>query len=171
MQEIPLTKLNLSAFGIFNQWLLLTSGDFAAGQYNAMTISWGSAGVMWNKPFVMVVVRPTRHTFQFMEKYNTFSLCAFHEAFRPALELLGTRSGREGDKIKESGLIPAAASRIAAPVFVEADLVLECKKIYWDDYKPEQFLAGYIARNYAGDYHRIYFGEILAACGTAQYAG
>jgi hypothetical protein len=44
------------------QWLLLTSGDLGKNDYNTMTIAWGSIGVMWNKPFVQVVVRPTRYT-------------------------------------------------------------------------------------------------------------
>ena len=34
-----------------------------------MTVSWGSMGMIWNKPFIQVVVRPQRHTFEFMEKY------------------------------------------------------------------------------------------------------
>jgi len=151
-------------------WLLLTAGDFAAGDYNTMTVGWGSFGVMWNLPFAQVGGRPTRHTFSFTGRYDTFTLCAFGEEHRPALQLLGTRSGRDGDKITPAGLTPVAATQVAAPAFEQAELVVECRKIYWDDLDSEHFLDPNIESNYPKqDYHRVYFGEILAISGTADY--
>ena len=145
------------------------AGDFVAKDYNTMTISWGSLGTMWNRPFVQVVVRPTRYTYTFMERYPTFTLSAFPDDCHDALRLLGSKSGREGDKIAESGLTPQASARVGAPGFAEAELVLECRKIYFDDYEPTHFLADYIQKNYKNDFHRVYFGEILAIQGTAAY--
>ena len=58
------------------QWLVLTAGSFAEGRYNAMTVAWGSFGTMWSKPFAQIVVRPSRYTREFMEQYDTFTLCA-----------------------------------------------------------------------------------------------
>jgi hypothetical protein len=50
--------------------------------------------------------------------------------------------------------------------------VLECRKIYWDDLKPEHFLDPTIEDNYsANDYHRVYFGSIVAASGETKYRG
>jgi flavin reductase (DIM6/NTAB) family NADH-FMN oxidoreductase RutF len=145
-----------------SHWFLLTAGDFSSGEYNTMTISWGAFGNLWNKPFAMVVVRLQRYTFQFMEKSNDFSLCAFPMEKQPILSMLGSKSGRDGDKIKESGLTVLPSAVIGSPIFEEAALQIECKKIYWDDLNPEHFLAGYIQRNYAmKDYHRMYFGEIV----------
>lgn len=153
-----------------NQWLLLTAGDFASKRYNAMTIAWGSMGTMWNKPFVQVVVRPQRHTRKFMDEFDSFTVCAFRPALRSALQLLGSKSGRDGNKIAESGLTPAAASAVEAPIFAEADLAIECRKIFWQDMDPKGFVSPAIAANYsAKDYHRIYFGEIIAISGTAEY--
>jgi flavin reductase (DIM6/NTAB) family NADH-FMN oxidoreductase RutF len=151
-------------------WLLLSSGDFSAGKYNAMTISWGSLGVMWNRPFAQVVVRPQRYTFEFMERYDTFTLSAFPRQYHQALSLLGTKSGRDGDKISKAGLTAVASTCVAAPAYAEASVVLECRKIYWQDYDPAHFLDPSIARNYpAQDYHRVYYGEILAVVGTDAY--
>jgi hypothetical protein len=49
-------------------------------------------------------------------------------------------------------------------------LIIECKKIYWDDFKPENFLDGSIEENYPQkDYHRFFFGEITEITGTEQY--
>jgi flavin reductase (DIM6/NTAB) family NADH-FMN oxidoreductase RutF len=152
------------------QWFLLTCGDFAKGHYNAMTVSWGSMGVMWNRPFVQVVVRPMRYTYEFMEQYGTFTLCAFSDKYRRALNLMGSRSGRAGDKIAQAGLTPIASTQVAAPGFAEAELIVECKKIYWDDFDPAHFLDPSIEANYSKqDYHRIYFGQVMAIYAESAY--
>lgn len=152
------------------RWLLLTSGDFSQKQFNSMTISWGSLGVMWNRPFAQVVVRPVRYTFEFIERFDSFTLCAFPKSYRKALSLLGSKSGRDGDKIAEAGLTPTAARVVSAPAFAEAELVIECRKIYWQDFDPSHFLDAQIDQNYPQkDYHRIYYGEIVAIEGAAVY--
>ena len=153
------------------QSLILAAGDFAAGDYNAMTVGWGSFGTMWDRPIAMVVVRPQRHTYQFIEKYDTFTLCAFPPEHRRAVDLIGSKSGRDGDKIAEAGLTPVGASVVAAPVFAEAELIVECRKIFRTVYEPSQFVDPSIDRNYLKkDYHRVYFGEILAVAGIASTA-
>jgi flavin reductase (DIM6/NTAB) family NADH-FMN oxidoreductase RutF len=163
--------LQVKVHGLFaNQWLLLTAGDFNSRRFNTMTIAWGSIGTMWNKPFVQVVVRPQRHTRKFMDEFETFTVCAFPTACRSALQLLGSKSGRDGNKILESGLTPAAATAVGAPVFAEATLAIECRKVYWQDMDPRGFASSSIAANYpVKDYHRIYFGEIVAIRGTGEY--
>lgn len=152
------------------QSLLLASGDFALKDFNAMTVGWGSLGYIWRRPFVQVVVRPVRYTFSFMERFDSFTLTAFPAEYDAALSLLGTKSGRDGDKIAESGLTPTPSTIVPAPGFAEAELILECRKMYWDDLEPDHFLdAGIHAHYPAKDYHRIYYGEILAIFGTGKY--
>ena len=152
------------------QGMLLTSGDFKSAQFNAMTVGWGSLGVMWGIPFVQVVVRPVRYTYQFMEKYDTFTVCVFSETYAPALHLLGNKSGRKGDKISEAGLTPIASSLVAAPGYDQADLIMECRKIYWDDMEKVHFMDPRLEKKYPSkDYHRMYYGEILAIFGTGQF--
>lgn len=170
-KQIPFDQLFVKTHHLWNkQWLLLTSGDFAAGQFNAMTVGWGSLGTMWGRPFAQVVVRPIRYTYEFMEQYDTFTLCAFPERYRKALQLLGTSSGRDGDKIAAAGLTPIASTQVAAPGFAEAELIVECRKIYWDDLDPVHFLDPDIERNYPHKhYHRIYFGQIVALYGEGPY--
>ncbi|MBD3306431.1 flavin reductase family protein [candidate division KSB3 bacterium] len=170
-QVIPFEQFAVKAHARWaQQWMLLVAGDFQRDHFNAMTVGWGSFGTMWKKPFAQVVVRPTRYTYEFMEQYETFTLCGFPEEYQPALEILGTKSGRDGDKIAEAKLTPIAASRVAAPGFQEADLIVECRKIYWEDFTPEHFLEPALEDNYPlKDYHRVYFGEILAVSGTSAY--
>lgn len=152
------------------RWMLLTAGRFAPPAFNMMTVSWGGLGVLWNKPMAMVVVRPSRHTYRFMESTDTFTLSAFGPEYRDALTLCGTRSGRSVDKVKQTGLTPLPSSQIEAPGFEEAELILECRKMYFDDIHPAQFLSEDIESNYKGhDYHRMYLAEILAIHGTDAY--
>lgn len=142
------------------KWFLLTAGN--QEHFNTMTVAWGSIGGMWNLPFVQVMVRPTRFTYEFINQYDTFTLCSFPERYRKAVNLMGTRSGREGDKIKAAGLTVIPSTRVEAPAFREADLILECRKIYWQDLDPGHFLDEHIEGHYpAHDYHRIFFGRIL----------
>ena len=60
-EKITLTEENLNPFEkIGKDWVLLTAGD--ENNYNTMTASWGTMGVMWNKNIFMAVVRPSRFT-------------------------------------------------------------------------------------------------------------
>jgi flavin reductase (DIM6/NTAB) family NADH-FMN oxidoreductase RutF len=152
------------------QWFLLASGDVAKRDYNCMTVAWGGLGVMWGKPLAMVVVRPSRHTYGFMERCDSFTLCAFGEEHRTTLSYCGGHSGRDGDKVKASGLTPIPSRAVASPGFDEARLILECRKMYYSDLDPRHFLDSSIEGNYPGkDYHRVYFGEILAVSGTPEW--
>lgn len=164
-------SLRVNPHHLWNQqWLLLTVGEFDQGDFNAMTVGWGSMGTMWGKPFVQIVVRPTRYTYHFLQRFADFTLCAFPEEKREALQFLGTHSGRDGDKITESGLTPINSTRVKSPSYEEASLVLECRKLYWNDMISTHFLDPEIETNYPGkDYHRIYFGEIVAAFGAKSF--
>lgn len=167
---ISVQELRLKSFSIFDdQWFLLSCGDVEEHHFNSMTVSWGSIGIMWNKPFLQVVVRPTRFTLEFMEKYPDFTVCAFPEEYRSALDLLGSESGRDGDKIARSGLTPLAGTQVSSPVFKEANLIFECRKIYSDRFHPAQFIEPAIEKFYRNnDHHTIYFGEVLAINGDRK---
>lgn len=164
MIPIPTDRLTVDPFTLLDRWLLLASGTGpAAGAYNAMTISWGSFGVMWGKRIVTVAVRPTRHTFGFLERCDSFTVCAFPAALRPALEICGRDSGRDGDKVARSGLTAIAAALVASPVFAEAELAVECRILASHDLDPARFRDPAINLHYHDDHHRFYTGEIVAA--------
>lgn len=156
---------------LFNhQWLLLTVGDFEKKDYNCMTIGWGSIGTMWNKPYTVVVVRPTRHTFQFMEKYPDFTLTAFPDTFKKDLAYIGSHSGRDEDKLSKTQLTPVKAQRVASPTIAQAELSIECHKIYSAVFDPSRFIDPDIEKQYPQkDYHHIYYGEILTILGDEKY--
>jgi flavin reductase (DIM6/NTAB) family NADH-FMN oxidoreductase RutF len=152
----------------FKRWFVLTAGDME--KFNSMTVAWGSIGGMWEMPFVQVVVRPTRHTFGFMNESATFTLCSFPAKYRKDLAVIGSKSGRDGDKIALTRLTPVKSAVAAAPSFKEADLVIECRKIYWQDLDDRNFLSDKIAAQYPEmDYHRVFFGEILRIRGSKEF--
>ena len=62
--------------------------------------------------------------------------------------------------MKEAGLTPILSSD-GNIYFEEASLVIECRKVYFDDIDPEGFLEPAIDKNYPlKDYHRMYIGFI-----------
>jgi flavin reductase (DIM6/NTAB) family NADH-FMN oxidoreductase RutF len=140
-------------------WMLITSGTQES--FNTMTASWGAFGVLWNKQVAFCFVRPQRYTYRFMERNPVFTLSFFEEIHREALDFCGSHSGRNVNKIRETGLTPVPTST-GNICFAEAWLVIECRKIYFDDLKPQHFLDESIHRNYPiHDYHRLYIGEII----------
>ncbi len=172
LQPIPFPKFRADVFHLFDrQWMVLTAGDLARREFNPMTISWGSLGWIWGRPFVQVVVRPHRHTHGFMDRFDTFTVSAFSEMHRKALNLLGEMSGRDGDKAAAAGLTPVASEKVAAPTFAEAELVLECRKIYRAPFDPAHFLDPSILKEYPErDYHTVYFGEVVLIRGEGKFS-
>lgn len=163
MRPIDIHSLKENIFtAIGKDWMLITAGD--RENSNTMTASWGGLGVLWNKNVATIYVRPTRYTYEFLEKSDYFTLAFFGDEWRDALTLCGTKSGREIDKVNECGFSLAYGAG-DAPYYQEARLVLVCKKVYAQDMKPEYFLDATVdERHYPEkDYHRMYIGEILEA--------
>ncbi len=144
---------------IGDDWMLITAGTLES--YNTMTASWGGLGVLWNRDVCFCFVRPTRHTYKFMEDAGRFTLSFFGEEYRGALNYCGSHSGKDVDKTKEAGITPAL-SESGTVHFAEARLIIECEKIYFQDILPRNFLAPGIAKLYPQkDYHRMYVGAIV----------
>jgi flavin reductase (DIM6/NTAB) family NADH-FMN oxidoreductase RutF len=143
---------------IGKQWMLITAGS--SGSYNTMTASWGGMGMLWNKPVVFIFIRPQRFTFGFAESNGFFTCSFFSKQYRKALNFCGSHSGRDYDKAAETGLSPMTTES-GSVAFAEANLVIECRKIYFQDLNPEGFLSPDIIKNYPEkDFHRMYIGEI-----------
>lgn len=145
---------------IADDWMLVTAGDLTS--FNTMTVSWGSMGELWNKKICICFVRPTRHTYEFMERTDSFTLCVFGAEHRSILNYCGKVSGRDVDKMHIKGLSPRQ-SGTGSVFFAEAHLVFDCRKIYSGDLDPSRFLTPDIDACYPKkDYHRMYIGEISA---------
>lgn len=157
--EVNVHSLSINPFeAVGSQWMLITAGN--EEKTNTMTASWGNMGIMWNKDITICYIRPQRYTLEFIEREEYYSLCFFGEEKRDALKVCGSVSGRDRDKITECGLTTVFDKE--APYFAEAELVLICKKVYSDVIRPEGFIDASIEKNYAaGDYHKVFMGEIV----------
>lgn len=143
---------------IGKDWMLITAGT--RDSFNTMTGAWGGMGILWGKNICFCVVRPTRYTYEFMESSAFFTLSFFEEQFRDILTFCGSRSGRDVNKVAETGLTPVHEGETL--YFAEARLVLRCRKIYYQDLVPDHFLDPAIEEFYPlRDYHRMYVGEII----------
>ncbi|MBP7177012.1 MAG: flavin reductase [Thermoclostridium sp.] len=146
---------------IGTDWMLITAGNM--NSWNTMTASWGGLGFLWNRNAAICFVRPSRHTYSFMENNKYFTLSFFDSSYRKALNYCGSHSGREYDKAAETGLTPIAGEEDFV-YFEQARLVLVCEKLYSQDFDPARFTnPELIAMNYPlGDYHRMYAGGIIS---------
>ncbi len=159
LREVAPEGLTDNVFKLIDKdWMLITAGTMEA--WNTMTASWGGLGILWHLPVAFCFVRPTRHMYGFMEKHGRFTLSFFDEKWRAALMLCGTKSGRDVDKAKETGLKPVPGEGETVH-FEQARMVLACRKLYFQDISPERFLVPSIDENYPKkDYHRMYVGEV-----------
>ena len=140
--------------------MLVTAGNESA--INTMTANWGGMGYLWNKPVVFVFIRPERFTFDFIEKNDGFTLTFFEETFKKALNLCGTKSGRDCNKIAEARLTPFF-TEVGYPAFKEASLVIECRKLYADMLSKDAFIDPEpLDTHYKtkGNIHKMYIAEI-----------
>lgn len=130
---------------------------------NAMTIGWGTVGVMWYKPVFMLAVRRSRYSLKLLEQCGEFTVYIPAEGeMQQELKFCGTRSGRDTDKIAESGLKCKKAQTVQVPALEGKGMVIEGKICG----ESPMGLAGYteeiLQRYKDGDEHIYLFGEITA---------
>jgi len=165
-KEISLSELQFNPFTkIGSQWMLITAGN--EEKYNTMTASWGGMGVLWGKNVVITYLRPQRYTKEFVDANDTFTISFYGEQHREALNICGSLSGRNCDKVAKAGLTPLFVDGTTA--FEEAELILVCKKLYADQMPPENFIAKENDEKWYPnkDYHTMYISEIVKVLAKA----
>ena len=140
---------------IADEWMLISAGE--EGAYNMMTASWGFAGEMWGNDAVVIAVRPQRYTMEFIDKNDTFAL-SFYGDNKAIHKICGSKSGRDTDKTKETGLTPIFSDDTV--YFDEARLVVICKKQYVGRLQKENFIDQTTLKWYDDDYHYMIVGKI-----------
>ena len=170
--SISVEDLVMQPFDCFGpQGALLVCGPDAV-HANPMTIGWGTFGIMWSKPVVMVMVRPTRHTHSLIAQAHDFTVNWLPEKYAQALQVCGSVSGRDKDKFALAGLHPVKAALVQSPVVEESILSLEARIIYRSQTDPELFTDKALLSCYNAalkDYHGLFFGEVVAATGLKKF--
>lgn len=163
MKQIDCLKINDNFIDIIgNEWMLVTAGT--AEKFNTMTANWGGIGYLWNKPVAFIFIRPERYTHDFIEEQEYFTLSFLGEEHKDIHKVCGSKSGREVDKIQETGLIPRI-TKLGNVAFEQARLTLECKKLYTDLLKESSFLDHSLFDKWYGAKgapHQIYVAEIVS---------
>ncbi len=140
-------------------WSLITAGNDE--KFNMMTASWGGLGYLYNKPVAFSFIYPTRYTYQLMEKGDTYTISFFTETYREVLEYCGNHSGKDADKVKESGLTPITTPS-GSKAFSEAWMIIECRKMISQSITPEAIFDEQLKEKWAGkQLHKVYIGEIV----------
>jgi flavin reductase (DIM6/NTAB) family NADH-FMN oxidoreductase RutF len=142
--------------------LLVTAG--ADGKPNVMTIGWGTLGTIWGRPVFLVLIRPSRHTYSRLEEVGEFTVNVPPRHLAAAVNLCGTVSGRNYDKFQEARLTPVASRQVRPPIIQECVVHYECRILHKNDVVPGALVQAILDDAYTqGDFHRVYFGEIVAA--------
>ena len=146
---------------VSEEWMLITSGSKES--YNTMTAAWGGLGTIWNTPVSFIAVHNTRYTYEFLQRNDIYTLTFFDGAEKEAMTYLGTHSGRDGDKITQSGLTPMETP-LGSMSFEQGAMILECRKMYENKLDPKSIFDDQIAEGYLktdGQHHVLFFGEIV----------
>jgi flavin reductase (DIM6/NTAB) family NADH-FMN oxidoreductase RutF len=160
--EVPYTRYLPETLALLEDPGLLLVTQGRDGRPNAMTIGWGTVGVIWGKPIFCVLVRPSRYSYRLLEEGQAFTVCVPSEAQYDAVDFCGTRSGRECDKFRECGLQVLPSLRVAVPGIAGCPVIYECRVVHRSDVVPEHLVQEVRDSAYPkGDFHRVYFGEIL----------
>lgn len=145
---------------------VLSKGAFLTteidSKVNTMTIAWGSIGFMWGKPVFMAMIRPSRFSYEAIEKTRQFTVSIPFKDMSKALGICGAKSGRNTDKLAAADLTIAPGKKISTPVIANCGLHYECKVIYQQEMIPALLDKDQQDKWYkTGDYHTLFFGEIL----------
>ena len=151
--------------------LLLAAGGLEKPT-NAMAIGWGSLGIVWGRPMWVVLVRPSRFTYELIEESKEFTVNVPSADMAKAVAYCGSHSGRDEDKLAKLGLSVARGQQVNSGVIEACPINYECQVVGKSDIVPEMLAEAVKSEYYGqGDYHRVYFGQVLAAYADKKAAG
>ena len=160
-KEIDVIDINKykDSISLFKDWGVTVVED--EGKVNPMTIGWGSIGVLWRKPCFTAYIHKQRYSKKLFDKANTFSVCFFDtEKYKRELSYYGSKSGRDEDKILNSGLTVEKCEGVS--YIKEADLVIVCRKMGQSDFDINNIYEESIKKWYdESGVHTLYYGEII----------
>jgi flavin reductase (DIM6/NTAB) family NADH-FMN oxidoreductase RutF len=142
---------------------IITAGK--KGQYNSMTGSGGGFGILFKKPTIWCTLRADRYTLELIQKEQTYTISYFPDEYKKQMLFLGSKSGRDSEKMKEVELI-SIQTHSGNMSFKEARLIIECKLTEITTPNPIDFYSqeakDYIKEAYKNesDYRKYVFGEI-----------
>ena len=143
----------------------ITAGN--KDHYNSMVGSGGGFGLLFKKPATWCLLRQDRYTLEMIKKMQTYTLSFFPEEYKGKMLFLGSKSGRDSDKMKDMELtgIQTPSGNMS---FREARLIIECTLTAIITPEPNDFYSqeskNYIDEAYRdpNEYRKMVFGEITS---------
>ena len=144
---------------------------------NSMTIAWGQVGIEWRKLFFTIYIRHGRFTHGQIEATKEFTISVPIKRtpeISKAISYIGSRSGKNIDKLKDCNLTIVKGIEVNSPAIKEIPLTIECKVIYQQEQEinniPQELKDQFYPQNIGSeapmanqDFHTVYYGEIIDA--------
>ena len=164
-------------FDLFEkQWAIVTAGTME--RFNSCTVSWGSMGTLWTRlgksgSVITVYLHPARYTREFVAASDTFTVSFFPVTCKKALAIIGSKSGRDVDKVTAAGLTPVPMGN--SVTYEEASMTFLCRKVYQHQFAKEDIAPDVqeyykanpnvypVDENGEWQPHWVFVGEIIEA--------
>jgi flavin reductase (DIM6/NTAB) family NADH-FMN oxidoreductase RutF len=104
-------------------------------------------------PLIGVGIAPRRFSHGLFKESKDFAINVPDKKMLRAVQICGSKSGRDVDKFSASGLTKEKADKITAPLIAECPVNIECVKVQETE---------------AGD-HTWFIGEVVAARSSPEY--
>ena len=93
---------------------------------NVLTVAW--TGILCTQPPVTYIsLRRERYSYDIIRESGEFVINLPTAVLVRAVDFCGVKSGRNTDKLKETGLTCAKASGVSAPLIVQSPVNIECR--------------------------------------------
>lgn len=116
------------------------------GRANAITLAW-SMPTSFNPPMVVISVAPSRFSHRLIEETGEFVVNVPTVELMEKVYLIGTKSGRDVDKLGLAKLTVKPARKVKPPIIDECVAHLECR----------------VVNQVATGDHTLFIGEVKAA--------
>jgi flavin reductase (DIM6/NTAB) family NADH-FMN oxidoreductase RutF len=156
-------------FNIFTlagkDFFAITAGN--EEHYNSMIGSGGGFGLYFKQPHTWCIFRNDRYTLELIKKEQTYTLSYFPDEYKQQMLFLGSKSGRESEKMREVELtnVQTPSGNIS---FKEAKLIIECRLTQIVTANPDDFYTqeakDFIseANEDANTFRQLIFGKITS---------
>ncbi len=135
---------------------------------NVMTIGVSAIATLPGRPVFIVWVRPPRYTYELIEESGDFTVNVPDEGMQDIVKYCGTVSGRDFDKFADQNLTAIASREVTSPVIEECLIHYECRVVDKIDTRPDNMVESLRAHHQPGNFHRLYFGQIVATYANAD---
>jgi len=123
-KQISPEELSDNVFTLVGKDLyVITAGK--EDQSNSMTGSGGGMGLLFKIPTTWCILRSDRYTLEMIKKEQTYTMSYFPNEYKEQMLFLGSKSGRNTEKMKEVELTPVQTPS-GDISFREARLIIEC---------------------------------------------